>query len=78
MTYTIALVLGGAGLALLLLGAVIRRRRRPADPATLRADVRAALDRGADVLAVRLYRERTGAGLLEARDEVARIGRERG
>ncbi|GAB7046866.1 hypothetical protein [Catenuloplanes indicus] len=87
MTFTIVLVLGTTGTLLLIASAVLHKRpdgrredgRYPgADPVTLRADVLAALDRGADVRAVRLYRERTGAGLLEAHAEVARIRRESG
>ncbi|MDR7321003.1 MULTISPECIES: hypothetical protein [Catenuloplanes] len=84
MTFTIVLVLGVTGVLLLIASAVLHRRPEPggghpaADPVTLRADVRAALDAGADARAVRLYRERTGAGLLEAHAEVARIARESG
>lgn len=75
MTY-IALAIGIVGVLLLISSAALRRRIRVApEDAALRAEVQTALARRETVLAIRLYRERTGAGLLEARDAVERINR---
>jgi ribosomal protein L7/L12 len=70
MTY-IALGVGAVGILLLLSSVVLRKRAR-----TLDLDrVEAALARGDRTAAIRTYREGTGAGLIEARDAVERIGR---
>ncbi|WP_033342129.1 hypothetical protein [Catenuloplanes japonicus] len=71
MTYLIALGIGVTGVVLLLASVVLRRRARALDLAA----VEAALARGDRMRAIRIYREGTGTGLLEARDAVERIGR---
>ncbi|MFI5844023.1 hypothetical protein ACIA8K_30435 [Catenuloplanes sp. NPDC051500] len=71
MTYYIALGAGAVGILLLLSSAVLRRRTRALDLGR----VEAALARGDRMAAIKTYREGTGAGLIEARDAVDRIGR---
>jgi hypothetical protein len=84
MNYTLAAIIGGLGIILLLVStAMISRSRRaiagrPVDWPALRADVSAALDHDDVVTAVRIYRRRTGAGLADAAREVQQIGNESG
>ncbi|WP_433789104.1 hypothetical protein [Actinoplanes sp. CA-252034] len=79
---TVVLALGAAGL-LMLLAARHLERRAAAPPdldagarTALRAEVGEALVRHGFVTSVRIYRERTGAGLLEAHGAVRRIARD--
>ncbi|GAA4972107.1 hypothetical protein [Actinoplanes utahensis] len=81
MMITIALLVGAVGVGMLLVSGVLRRSKRsapehPADAGSLHAEVRALLAEDGDTAAVRLYRRRTGAGLVEAKDAVERIARE--
>jgi hypothetical protein len=71
------LALGAAGLVMLITAQYLGHRAVTApDPDALRAEVRATLDGAGWTASVRIYRERTGAGLLEANDAVRRIARE--
>ncbi|BEL06107.1 hypothetical protein Q0Z83_042980 [Actinoplanes sichuanensis] len=71
------LALGAAGLVMLIVGQYLGRRAVTApDPETRRAEVRDTLGRDGWTASVKIYRERTGAGLLEAHDAVRRIDRE--
>ncbi|BCJ49900.1 hypothetical protein Asp14428_13750 [Actinoplanes sp. NBRC 14428] len=83
MTWKIALFIGLIGVLMLILSTVLVRRgraaaaRRPINPQALQADVEAALDRDDLVGAVKRYREHTGAGLVQAKEAVDRIARDR-
>jgi hypothetical protein len=71
------LVLAAAGLVMLIAAQLLGHRAlTETDPEALRADVRDTLDREGLIASVRIYRERTGAGLPEAVDAVRRIARE--
>lgn len=71
------LVLGAAGLVMLIAGQYLGRRAVTApDPEALRVEVSDTLGRDGWAASVRIYRERTGAGLLEAHDAVRRITRD--
>jgi hypothetical protein len=83
MTWKLALLIGAAGI-IMLLGSVYLNRQariagdsRPVDMEVLRADIMAALARDDLTEAVRIYRRRTNARLLEAADAVQRIDSER-
>lgn len=73
------LVIGAAGLLMLIVAHWLEQRAAP--PRDLderaRADVMAALDHDGLVTSVRIYRERTGSGLLDAYEAVRRIARDR-
>jgi ribosomal protein L7/L12 len=77
------LVIGGVGLVMLVAAEILIRRdrrasaARPVDEEALRQDVAVALHGGDLVAAVKIYRQKTGARLTEAREAVERIGRER-
>jgi hypothetical protein len=69
--------LGATGLVMLVVAHYLGRRAVTApDPDVLRTEVRTTLDRDGWTASVRIYRERTGAGLLEAHDAVRRIARD--
>ncbi|MEU8660712.1 hypothetical protein [Actinoplanes philippinensis] len=71
------LELGGAGLVMLVVAQCLGHRAVAApDRDAVRAEVRDTLGRDGHAASVRIYRERTGAGLLEAHDAVRRIARE--
>ncbi|MGL4176716.1 MAG: hypothetical protein ACRCSN_11615 [Dermatophilaceae bacterium] len=76
---TTGLVVGAAGLVLFAAAYVLRRRgtdvTRTSDVPVLEtaAEVRALMAQGRRVDAVRLYRERTGANLVDAARSVDRI-----
>ncbi|GIE35406.1 hypothetical protein Ait01nite_084510 [Actinoplanes italicus] len=71
------LVFGGAGLVMLIAAQYLGHRAvTERDPEAVRAEVHATLHRDGWTASVRIYRERTGAGLLEAHDAVRRIARE--
>ena len=84
MTYTLVAIIGGLGIIMLLVSApmIWRSRRataqRPVDWEALRTDVSTALANDDLVAAVKIYRERTGAGLADAAREVQRIGNKSG
>jgi uncharacterized iron-regulated membrane protein len=84
MIYTLVAIIGGLGIIMLLVSApmIWRSRhataRRPVDWDVLRADVSAALANDDLGTAVKIYRERTGAGLADAAREVQRIGDQSG
>jgi hypothetical protein len=85
MTLTLisALAIGGVGCAMLVLSGYQNRRTesrrdgRPVDVAALRTDVLAAIDRDDLTAAVKIYRQRTGARLLEASAAIDGIARDR-
>jgi hypothetical protein len=71
------LALGVAGLVMLIAAQYLGHRAvTTPDPRVLRAEVRNTLDRDGWTASVKIYRERTGAGLLDAHDAVRRIARE--
>jgi hypothetical protein len=79
----IALLIGLAGILMLVLSAYLARRARllaaarPVDLDAMHVDVGTALDRDDPATAVRIYRQHTGTGLLEASKAVDRIARDR-
>ncbi|GIF41700.1 hypothetical protein [Actinoplanes xinjiangensis] len=79
---TAALTVLAVGLLLLIAAAQVRRRARasagshPTTPEDLHAEIAAELARNGDVAAIRLYRQRTGASLVDAKAAVDRIGRQ--
>ncbi|TCB98391.1 hypothetical protein E0H26_08375 [Micromonospora zingiberis] len=79
MTVTIALVIGVVGGVLLIVAHYLRNQasrmtdRGVAGRAALRAEVLDTLARAGWVASVKVYRERTGAGLLEAHHAVSRF-----
>ena len=79
----IAVLLGLAGVLMLVVSAYLARRARlvaagrPVDLEVMLADVGTALDRDDPVTAVRFYRQHTGTGLLQAGTAVDRIARDR-
>ncbi|MEU8235482.1 hypothetical protein AB0C12_38345 [Actinoplanes sp. NPDC048967] len=83
MTWKIALFIGLVGLLMLVVSAYLTRRARalaagrPIDVEAMRADVGTALDRDDPATAVRIYRQHTGAGLLQASKAVDQIARDR-
>ena len=83
MTWKLALLVGALGIIMLLGSAYLNRRARraagdrPVDLDALRTDVVAALARDDLTEAVRIYRQRTHAGLLEAAGAVQRIDGDR-
>jgi hypothetical protein len=71
------LVFAGAGLVMMIAAQILGHRAvTEPDPHALRADVSDALARDGWTASVKLYRERTGTGLLEACDAVRRIARD--
>ncbi|GIJ46152.1 hypothetical protein Val02_30380 [Virgisporangium aliadipatigenens] len=80
-TLQIALILGGIGIMLMIVSVVLRRRQsvpEPVDEVVLLHEVTQELRRGGRTAAVRLYRRRTGAGLLAAAqvvDGIEKAGR---
>jgi hypothetical protein len=83
MTWKWALLIGAAGIVMLLASVYLNRRARraddgrPVDMEALRTEVVAALSREDPTEAVRIYRQRTNAGLVEAAEAVRRIDGER-
>ena len=89
MTWKLAILIGAVGVIMLLASVHLNRRARRAaagrpvdaaallDPAALRTEVLAALARDDLPAAVKIYRQRTGTGLLEATEAVRRIDSER-
>jgi hypothetical protein len=57
---------------------LIMKRLEIDDPEPELPDVVAHLERGEKIGAIKAYRERTGAGLKEAKDAVEALARERG
>jgi ribosomal protein L7/L12 len=82
MTWKWALLIGAIGILMLLGSAYLNRRARraddgrPVDMEALRTDVMAALARDDLAQAVKIYRQRTRAGLVEAAGAVQRIDSE--
>ncbi|MCA2217433.1 hypothetical protein [Jidongwangia harbinensis] len=83
MTWILASAVGGIGIVMLLLSGLLNRRTRsagdgrPVDEEALRAEVLAAIDRDDLTTAVKIYRQRTGARLLEASTAIEGIDRDR-
>ena len=83
MTWRIALLIGLIGIIMLVVSAYLTRRARvlaagrPIDVEAMQAEVGTALDRDDPATAVRIYRQHTGAGLLQAGKAVDRIARDR-
>ncbi|WP_344649830.1 hypothetical protein [Cryptosporangium japonicum] len=83
MDWTVIGIIGGAGIVLLIVSAYLTRRARrehagrTVDPDAVRTEVVAALDGEGLAEAVRIYRRRTGAPLLEATEAVRRIDESR-
>jgi hypothetical protein len=81
MTWKIVLGIGLVGVLMLITAGYLNRRARavvaskPIDFAALHKDVTRILGGGDRARAIRIYRERTGAGILQARDAVERIAR---
>ena len=84
MSWKLLVVIGGIGIVMLFVAAYLNRRARsardarPVDMDAVRTDVIAALDQDGLAEAVKIYRQRTGARLLEATEAVQRIDRARG
>jgi ribosomal protein L7/L12 len=57
---------------------VVMRHLGAEEPAPEEPEVVQLLERGAKIQAVKIYRERTGTGLAEAKEAVERIARDRG
>ncbi|MGW0507025.1 hypothetical protein [Micromonospora sp. NPDC003241] len=79
MTAIVALCIGVVGAVMLVVAQFLRRRassmtdRGTPELAALHAEVRDTLDRAGWVASVKIYRRRTGVGLLEAYQAVDRI-----
>ncbi|WP_229067497.1 hypothetical protein [Actinoplanes sp. DH11] len=78
---TTAIIAAGAvGLLLLIAAALLRRRARATAPShhpdseELRAEIAGEIARSGDVAAIKLYRQRTGASLIDAKAAVDRLG----
>ncbi|GAB3813044.1 hypothetical protein GCM10027605_55970 [Micromonospora zhanjiangensis] len=83
MTWQVIVLIGAVGIIMLIGSALLNRRAqrlaegRPVDWEALRTDVAAALDRDDLAGAVKIYRQRTNAGLLAAADAVQQIDGDR-